>query len=90
MIFVHRPSCEGVKSEFDLFGVPQIQTSIVRSQCVEYQPTASPDSGRPILLPGAGDDYLEFANTYLIVKTKVTTAAGADLDPAAEVGPWNI
>ncbi|KAI0213906.1 hypothetical protein LSAT2_001010 [Lamellibrachia satsuma] len=33
--------------------------------------------------PEQGDDYLDFANTYVIVKTKMTSATGADLDPAA-------
>ena len=91
MAFVHRQSCEGFKSELDLFGVAPTQTSIVRSQWVEHQPTASLNSGGPIefLIPGTGDEYLDFANIYLIVKTKVTSAAGADLDPATTVGPVN-
>ena len=91
MAFVHRQSCEGVKRDFDLFGVPPTQTGIVRSQWVEYQPTASLDSSGPIefLLPAAGDDYLDLVNTYVIVKTKVTTAAATDLDPGAALGPVN-
>ena len=91
MAFAHRQSCEGVKSELDFFGVPLTQTSIVRSQWVEYQPTASLGSGGPIefLIPGTGDGYLVFGNTYLIVKMKVTRANRGDLDRNDPVGPVN-
>ena len=69
MAFVHRQSCEGVKTELDLFTVPPTQTSIVDSHVVEHQPLASLDSGGPIefLIPGSGDDYLDLANTMLHV-----------------------
>ena len=48
MAFVHKQSCEGVKTELDLFTVPPTQTSIVDSHVVELQPMASLDSGGPI------------------------------------------
>ena len=59
MAVVRRQSCEGVKSELDLFGVPPIQTSIDAGQWVEHQPETSLDSGGPIelLLPVSGDAY---------------------------------
>ena len=52
---------------------------------------ASLDSGGPIefLIPGSGDDYLDFANTMLHVQVKVTRANGDDLDLADPVGPVN-
>lgn len=61
MAFVHRQSCEGVKSELDIFSVPPTVTSIETGQWVEHQPTASLDSGGPIefFLPGSGDAYLD-------------------------------
>ncbi|KAI0241941.1 hypothetical protein LSAT2_015400, partial [Lamellibrachia satsuma] len=89
--FVHKQSCEGVKSELDLFTVPPTQTSIIDSHVVEHQPLSSLDSGGPIefLIPGSGDDYLDLANTILHVQAKVTRANGDDLDLADPVGPVN-
>ena len=91
MAFVHKQSCEGVKSELDLFTVPPTQNSIVDSHVVEHQPMASLDSGGPIefLIPGSGDDYLDLANTMLHVQVKVTRVNGDDLDLADPVGPVN-
>ena len=91
MAFVHRQSCEGVKSELDLFTVPSTQTCIIDSHVVEHQPMASLDSGGPIefLIPGSGDDYLDLANTMLHVQAKVTRVNGDDLDAAEPVGPVN-
>ena len=67
MAFVHRQSCEGVKSELDLFAVPPTQTSIEDGRWIEHQPLTSLDSGGPIefILPGTGDAYIDLANTYL-------------------------
>ncbi|MEG7523509.1 MAG: hypothetical protein M3H12_10470 [Chromatiales bacterium] len=45
---MHRQSCEGVKSELDLFTVPPTQTSIIDSHMVQHQPMYSLDSGGPI------------------------------------------
>ena len=91
MAFVHRQSCEGVKSELDIFSVPPTVTSIESGQWVEHQPTASLDSGGPIefLLPGSGDAYMDLANTYLFVRAKVTKADGSNLDTDSAVGPVN-
>ena len=91
MAFVHKQSCEGVKSELDLFTVPPTQNSIVDSHVVEHQPMASLDSGGPIefLIPGSGDDYLDLANTMLHVQVKVTRANGDELDLVDPVGPVN-
>ncbi|KAI0231796.1 hypothetical protein LSAT2_017836 [Lamellibrachia satsuma] len=91
MAFVHRQSCEGVKTELDLFTVPPTQNCISDSHVVEHQPTASLDSGGPIefLIPGSGDDYLDLANTMLHVQAKVTRANGHALDAGESVGPVN-
>ena len=91
MAFVHRQSCEGVKTELDLFTVPPTQNCITDSHVVEHQPMASLDSGGPIefFIPGSGDDYLDLANTMLHVQAKVTRANGNNLDAAEPVGPVN-
>ena len=91
MAFVHQLSCEGIKSELDLFSLPTTQTSIEHAQWVEHQPVASIGTGGPIefLLPGSGDHYLDLANTYLFVKARVVRGDGGNLPPDATVGPVN-
>ena len=91
MAFVHKLSCEGLKSELDLFTVPLTQTAIIDSHTVHHQPVSSLDSGGPIefVVPGSGDDYLDLADTKLHVRAKVTRADGSDLDPADPVAPVN-
>ena len=91
MAFVHRQSCEGVKSELDLFAVPPTQTSIEEGRWVEHQPLTSLDSGGPIefILPGTGDAYLDLANTYLLIRAKVVRWIGTDLADDTPVGPVN-
>ena len=90
MAFIHRQSCEGFKTELDLFTVHPTQNSVVDSHIGEHQHMASLDSGGPVefLIPGSGDD-LDFANTMLHVQAKVTRANGDDLDLADPVGPVN-
>ena len=76
--FVHQLSCEGIKSELDLFSLPTTQTGIEHVQWTEHQLIASIGMGGPIefLLPGSGDDCLDAANTYLFVRAKVTKSDG--------------
>ena len=87
MAFVHRQSCEGVKTELDLFTVPPTQNCIAESHVVEHQPMASLDSGGPIefFIPGSGDDYMDLANTMLHVQVKVTRANGNPIDAGEPV-----
>ena len=91
MAFVHRQSCEGVKSELDLFAVPLTQTSIEDGRWIEHQPLTSLDSGGPIefILPGTGDAYIDLANTYLLIRAKVVRAVGTELAPDTPVAPVN-
>ena len=91
MAFVHRQSCEGVKSELDLFAVPPTQTSIEDGRWVEHQPLTSLDSGGPIefVIPGTGDAYLDLANTYLLIRAKVVRGVGTDLAADTPVAPVN-
>ena len=91
MAFVHPQSCEGVKSELDLFAVPPTQRSIDEGQWIEHQPITSLDSGGPIevVVPGAGDAYIDLANTYLFVRAKIIRGAGTNLADDAPVAPVN-
>ena len=89
MAFVHRQSCEGLKSELDLFALPPTQTSIDDGRWVEHQPLTSLDSGGPIefMLPGTRDAYLDLANTYLLIRAKVFRGDGTAAD--TQVAPVN-
>ena len=91
MAFVHRQSCEGVKSELELIAVSPTQTSIEDGPWVEHQPLTSLDSGGPIefLIPGTGDAYLDLANTYLLNRAKVVRGVGNYLAADTPVAPVN-
>ena len=81
MAFVHQLYREGIKSELDLFSLPTTQTSIEQAQWVEHQPVVSIGTGGPIefLLPGSGNHYLDLANTYLFVRTRVVKGDGCHI-----------
>ena len=91
MAFVHQQLCEGVKSELDLFAVPPTQRSIDEGHWIEHQPITSLDSGGPIefSIPGAGDAYIDLANTYLFGRAKIIRGAGTNLADDAPVAPVN-
>ena len=58
---------------------------------MDHQVIASLASGGPIefLIPGSGDDYLDFTNALVHVQAKVNRADGGDLDLVDPVGPVN-
>lgn len=91
MAFIHEGSCECAKSELDLFSVPPTQTSIENGLYVEYHPISSLADGTPIEfeVSSTGDDYIDFANSYLYVKVKITKANGNILEDGDNVGPVN-
>jgi len=74
-------SCECTKSELDLFSVPPTQTSMEQGSWVEYHPLTTVSDGSPIEfdVSGTGDDYVDFANTMLYAKAKVTQSNGNNL-----------
>jgi len=92
MAFVHEQSCECTKSELDLFSVPPTQTSIDQGSWIEYHPVTSVIEGSPIEFDvnGGGEDYIDFANTLLYVKVKLTTMTDNNLAADAAVGPVNL
>jgi hypothetical protein len=91
MAFIHEGSCECTKSELDLFSVPPTQTSIESGTFVEYRPISSLTDGAPIEfdVTSSGDDYIDFANSFLHVKAKIERANGTALDAGDTVGPVN-
>jgi hypothetical protein len=76
----------------DLFSVPPTQTSIENGSWVEYHPLSTLASGAPIEfeINGSGEDYIDFANSYLHVQAKITLPNGDDIDDGAAVGPVNL
>ena len=92
MAFVHDQSCECTKSELDLFSVPPTQTSMEQGNWVEYHPitTVTGDSPIEFDINGSGEDYIDFANTMLYVKAKLTAANDTNLAADAAVGPTNL
>ena len=76
----------------DLFSVPPTQTSMEQGSWVEYHPLTTVTDGSPIEfdISGTGEDYVDFSNTMLYVKTKITANDGTDLANDAAVGPTNL
>ena len=56
---------------------------------VEYRPISSLTDSAPIEfeIVSSGDDYIDFANSYLHVEAKIERSDGTALDPADTVGP---
>jgi len=75
----------------DLFSVPPTQTSIEAASYCDYHPLTSIGDGSPIEfeISGTGEDYIDFSNTYLFVKAKITQANGANTIATDVVGPAN-
>jgi hypothetical protein len=91
MAFIHEGSCECASTELDLFSVPPTQTSVESGKYVEYRPVSTLTNGSPIEfdIASSGDDYIDFANSYLHVKVKITRANGNNLEVGDTVGPVN-
>jgi len=86
MVFISDQSCECLKSELDLFSVPPTQTSVEKSNWIEYHPltTIGDDSPIEFDINGTGEDYIDLADTMLLVRAKIINVDGtdtADADP---------
>ena len=91
MAFVHSQSCECTKSELDLFAIPPTQTSIESSGYVEYNPISAIADGTPIEfhIGGAGQDYIDLANSQLFVRASIVMAEGTPINDQP-VAPVNL
>ena len=80
------------QTELDVFSVPPTQTSIEYGNYVEYHPFSSiTDSGRiEFDVSSSGQNDLDFANTQLLVKAKITRGNGDDISDADHVGGVNL
>ena len=92
MVLVDERSCIYVKSELDIFSFPPTQTSIENGCMGDYHPIAATLDSEPIEfnIPGTGEDYLHFTNTYLHLGVKIKKTDESDLADAASVGPVNL
>ena len=81
MAFIHDQSCECAKTELDVFSVPPTQTSIEYGNYIEYHPLSSITDSEPIEfdVSSSAQNYLDFANTQLLVKAKITRGSGRTL-----------
>jgi hypothetical protein len=91
MAFIHEGSCECAKSKLDLFSVPSTQVSVDSGMFVEYHPISSLTDGAPIEfeVSSSGDDCIDFANSYLYMRAKITRANGNNLENDDTVCPVN-
>ena len=92
MAFAHEESCICMKSELDLFSVPPTQTSVENGTWVEYHPITTLTENSPIEfdIPSSGEDYVDFANSYLHVKAKIVKGNGENLAADDVVAPTNL
>ena len=79
MAFIHEGSCECAKSELDLFAIPPTQTSVEHASDSEYHPISSLSDGSPIEfdITSSGEDYIDFNNSRLYIRAKITKADGS-------------
>ena len=86
MALLHPNSCECTKSELDLLGVPPTQTSVEHGYWEQKELTSALTDQGPyeFAVSGAGDDYIDLANTYLFVEAQILNTYGSNLPPRYE------
>ena len=92
MALVHPNSCECTKSELDLFEVPPTQTSVAYGYWEQKGLTSALTDQGPyeFTVSGAGDDYIDLANTYPFVEAQIMDDDDTALDGGADVGSVNL
>ena len=85
-------SCLCVKSELDLFIVPPMQTSVEHGCIIDYHLILMLTDNGPIEfnIPGSGEDFINLANTFLLLGVKITAADRANIADAAAIEPVNL
>ena len=63
-----------------------------QSSWIEYHPLTTVADGWPIEfdVDASGEDYIDFANTMLYVKAKITRADGTNVAADSPIGPSNL
>ena len=82
----------GIAYTNNVFSVPPAQTSIGYGNYVECHPLSSITDSGPIELDvsSSGQNYLDFANTQLLVEARITRGNGDDITDADHVGGVNL
>ena len=77
-----------VVKSLDLFLLPPTQWSFQKGKSTDYNPITSLSDGGPIefKVSGSGKEFLDFAQSYLHLKVKVSKADSSNLDGASKVG----
>ena len=92
MSLLHHSSSESAQTGLDLFSVWPTQTSIENGMYVQYQPLAALEGTSTIefcINQKAAGEYLDLANTYLHIKTRITDSNGLPLKKDISIGPVN-
>jgi hypothetical protein len=91
MSLKHSQTCEGAKTELDLFSMPPTQTSIEYGEWIHYKPIASigDDSPLEFVIPGHGHEYMDLSNTLFHCVVQVTWYDNTAFIEATEVAPVN-
>ena len=86
---IHPSSAESVTSQLDLFSVPASQISLEDGVFTEYRPISVLTSEGPIKFCIALETsyYIDFAITFLYVKTSLTTDVGANFANDEKIAP---
>jgi hypothetical protein len=90
MALVHPNSCECTKLELNLFEVPPTQTSVVCGYWEQKGLTSALTDQGPyeLAVSGAGDDYIDLANTYLFVEAHIMDDDDTALDGGEDCIGW--
>ncbi len=83
-------ACPCVTSDLDLWHKPPRQNGILYSYELTLNPQTSIDQETiDFFIPGAGEEYTDPANSYLILEGKLVKADGTNLAENANVAPVN-
>jgi hypothetical protein len=89
MAFINSHNSLTVKTELDIFAVPNTQNSVESGQYITYRPLAPLGNDAPIefVVSGSSEEYLDLAHTMIYIKAKITKPTQA---PLIEKGPRTI
>ena len=79
---IHQLSHATPLPEFDIFGVPGTQTTVMRDLVTEHRPISSVESSSVIQfeIPTSTDEYVRFDETELYIKAKFDIKQETDKD----------
>ena len=83
--------CLCATSDLDITSRPPEQNGIISAQEVTHNPQTSIDTGDVIdfFISGKGEEYTDFANSFITVEGKIVKADGGNIDANANVAVVN-